>query len=143
MWYFPSDARKGRVAALSGRTVIAVNASGTRIPVAPVAVAGAVGAVDAVGAGVAGPGEHPTRTIPAARTDAALTRCRMVGFARLVLMPLLRSRSRNRGPGVGGVGGRGRLITGSRAVRWGTMDNGPPSNEPQPGVSRGHDSRQL
>ena len=73
--------RKGNVAALSGRTVIAVKASGTRIPVVPAAVAGADadGGAVVLGGGVCtfavpGPGEHPTRTIPVARTDAAARR---------------------------------------------------------------------
>jgi hypothetical protein len=101
MWYLPSDVRKGNVAALSGRTVIAVKASGTRIAVVAAAVPGAVadGGAAALGSGVAtfavpGAGEHPTRTIPVARTAAVVSRCRTAGFARVVPMALLGDRRR-------------------------------------------------
>jgi hypothetical protein len=100
MWYLPSDVRKGNVAALSGRTVIAVKASGTLISVALAgALAVADGGAAVLGCGVAtfavpGAGEHPTRTIPVARTAAAVSRCRTVGFAHVVPMALLGGRRR-------------------------------------------------
>src|SRR5690242_13893995 len=79
MWYFPSEPGNGNVDELSGRTVTAVNASGTPAAGRPVDVVGPeVVAVDddpAAGAGAPGldpgpPGEHPARANAAARRNA-------------------------------------------------------------------------
>jgi hypothetical protein len=80
MWYFPSEPGNGNVDALSGRTVTAVNASGTVAAVAPVVAVVEAEACsvddDAVfGVGSAElepgpPGEHAARASVAPRRNA-------------------------------------------------------------------------
>src|SRR5919112_4049265 len=107
MWYFPSEPGNGKVDAVSGRTVTAVNASGTVTAVDPVvAVVGpeatpvdddAVVSVGSAELEPRPPGEHAARASAPARRNAARSLCAarlggVIGFTTRTIarIPLLR-----------------------------------------------------